>query len=107
LVGWIERASGGNADEARGIFSEAIASFASTGDEALTQSGILALADILKKDGMKGIREISDFVNDINWNNPIQAASRLKEELEHGRGATKEFAQAVSSMGQGFLGAGS
>jgi hypothetical protein len=38
------------------------------------------------------MEDVSNFVENVNWNNSIEAATALREEIEHGTGAAKEFA---------------
>jgi hypothetical protein len=43
------------------------------------------------------LENVSDFINSINWGSSIEAAAALREEIQRGSGAAKEFAQTLSS----------
>jgi hypothetical protein len=53
------------------------------------------------------MEELSSFIQDIDWSNPIEAAHRLNQEISTGTGLTKEYAQNILNAGSSFLSASS
>ena len=51
--------------------------------------------------------ELADFIENIDWSSPIEAAYQLNREVNKGNGISKEFAENMTSVENGFLGAGS
>ena len=50
------------------------------------------------------LKDIETFVNNVDWSSPIQAAHQLRMEIEHGTGASKEYAAELLKIGNSALG---
>ena len=77
-----------------------------TGDQALVDTGYQKFMEISQTGSAEDLQDISDFVEGIDWTNPIQAAKQLNNEIENGTGATKEYAAALLSVGSSALDSG-
>lgn len=92
-------------DTLDGVFSTMMRS----GDDAVVSSGYLNFIGLAnKKDTTwEEVQELANYINEINWANPIEAASQLNETLKTGSNIAKGFAQTVLSSNAQFFGAGS
>ena len=62
---------------------------------------------LLNTENQEAFVELSDFISNIDWSNPIMAADEIKTAMETGTPAVKTMAEEIFNLGQGFLGAGS
>jgi hypothetical protein len=61
------------------------------GDDSLASTAFEEYA----RAGVEASEQLTAFTEEINWNNPIEAAKSLRLEAENGTGATKEYAKAL------------
>lgn len=86
----------------RGGLGEIYNSLEATGDTGLTKAGqdaYLQLAGDLSKEGTARLEEVNNLISNIDFSNPIQSISRLKQEIKEGTGTTKQFAQTLLNAG--------
>lgn len=82
-----------------------------TGDEAIATEGLKAYLRIAEDTSLdtaiaKGrLNDIEKFVNQVDWSNPIEAAHRLRQEIEYGSGASIEYARNLLEVGKSAFGA--
>ena len=88
-------------------FDSAIKSLEYTGDKDLISAGIQGLQATAQYGTKADVEQIANFINEVNWSSPIEAASALNDELKTGTNLTKEFAQGMLNVNSSFLGAGS
>ena len=95
-------------------FASLIDSISDSGDEGIIEQAITKFREMSgAMDGNKlvynteELQAVSDLVSEINWNNPIQAAARLNEEIQSGTPATREYAESLLQVENSVLGAGS
>ena len=80
-----------------------------SGDDAIVGAGY---GNFITKAMQKGtdfaeLESLSDFITNVDWASPIEAAYQLNQEIERGSGLSQEFAKNMMSIQQGYLGAGS
>ena len=90
-----------------GAFDSVISSLEATGDTDLIAAGLQGFQTVAQFGTQAEVEELKSFISDTNWNNPIEAASALNEELETGSGLTKTYAQQLLDVESSYLGAGS
>ena len=79
-----------------------------TGDEALVSAGAAEFMRVASETSdITQLEQISDFVGSVNWGNSIEAAAALREEIQRGSGAAKDFAQTLSNAQLNYLSIGS
>ena len=95
-------------------FASLIDSISDSGDEGIIEQAITKFREMSSAmDGnnlvynTEELQAVSDLVSEINWNNPIQAAARLNEEIQSGTPATREYAESLLQVENSVLGAGS
>ena len=95
-------------------FASLIDSISDSSDEGIIEQAITKFREMSgAMDGNKlvynteELQAVSDLVSEINWNNPIQAAARLNEEIQSGTPATREYAESLLQVENSVLGAGS
>ena len=75
-----------------------IGSLESTGDQELVTAGL----EYFKVTGMEGtkeeVQELSEFIESISWEDPIQGAYQLNQEIKEGSALTKDFASVITSL---------
>ena len=76
-------------------------------NEALTENVYSQFIKTAIEGNEQQINELSDFINEVDWSNPIEATNSLNKELRHGTSASKDFAQNIIDANQSFLGLGS
>ena len=81
------------------------------GDEAIAAEGLKAYLRIAEDTNLdtvfaKGqLDDIEKFVNQVDWSNPIEAAHKLRQEIEYGSGASIEYARNLLEIGKSAFGA--
>ena len=88
-------------------FDSAIKNLEYTGDKDLISAGIQGLQATAQYGTKADVEQIANFISEVNWSSPIEAASALNDELKTGTNLTKEFAQGMLNVNSSFLGAGS
>ena len=80
-----------------------------SGDDAIVGAGYgNFITKAMEKDTSPAeLEKLSDFITEVNWSSPIEAAHQLNQELKQGSGLAQEFARNMTSVEQGYLGAGS
>jgi hypothetical protein len=78
--------------EVRDMLDSALTALSKTGDNKLIQNGIFELMDAGLANDIDKFTEVSQFINKVNWNDPVEAVSRLNREIKIGSGASKDFA---------------
>jgi hypothetical protein len=53
------------------------------------------------------VTELADFINSIDWSDPIAAAHALNQEIKYGSGITQEYATQLMKVDSSFLSASS
>lgn len=89
------------------ILDGVLSSLEKTGDEALITKGFEQFRETAMIGTKEEMEELSSFIQDIDWSNPIEAAYKLNQEIATGTGLTKEYAQSIANMGSSFLSASS
>ena len=89
------------------ILDGVLSSLEKSGDEALITKGFEQFRETAMAGTKEEMEELSSFIQNIDWSNPIEAAYRLNQEIATGTGLTKEYAQGIVNMGSSFLGASS
>lgn len=71
-----------------------------TGDQKLVNVGYKAIMDAaeLNDNGASALK-ISNFIQDIDWSNPIEAVYQLNQEIEHGSELTANLASQFLKVG--------
>ena len=90
-----------------GILDGVLSSLEKSGDEALITQGFEQFRETAMAGTKEEMEELSSFIQDIDWSNPIEAAHRLNQEISTGTGLTKEYAQNILNAGSSFLSASS
>ena len=80
-----------------------------SGDDAIIGAGYGNFITKAMEEGTEPVEleKLSEFITDVNWSSPIEAAYQLNQELKHGSGLAQEFARNMTSIEKGYLGAGS
>ena len=82
-----------------------LASLELTGDEDLISKGFMQFRKITSEGDLKDVQQIASFINNINWNDPIEAAARLNKELKVGTDLTKAYSLEILNANSSFLNA--
>lgn len=90
--------------EVRDMLDSALSALSKTGDNKLIQNGIFELIDAGLENNVEKFTELSQFIDEVNWSDPVEAVSRLNREIKIGTGTSKEFAQNLMDMNSSFLG---
>ena len=77
-----------------------------TGDFSIISQGFEFFKNTAITGTQQEVDQLTKFIEQINWSDPIDAAYKLNKELAYGSELTKGFAQAVNSLDSSFLGAG-
>lgn len=78
-----------------------------SGNEDFSAFGVNTFREFATDKTKQEMEDVSNFVENVNWGNSIEAAAALREEIKHGTGAAKEFAQTLSNANLNYLSIGS
>ena len=80
-----------------------------SGDDAIIGAGYGNFITKAMEEGTTSVEleKLSEFITDVNWSSPIEAAYQLNQELKYGSGLAQEFAKNMTAVEKGYLGAGS
>lgn len=90
----------------RDTLSSIFSKLGEAGDQALIDAGYQKFMEISQTGSAEDLQDINDFVEGVDWTNPIQAAKQLNNEIENGTQVTKEYAAALLSVGSSALDGG-
>jgi hypothetical protein len=79
-------------EEFRYVIDNVISSLENSGDEILADKGYQLFQEAAMERSASEVTELANFINSINWNDPIDAAHSLNQELKSGSGITQEYA---------------
>lgn len=96
----------GNSEEMRSILNSSISVFEGINNRQFASNIFAQYAGRSLVLDESGFKELSTFVQNINWNNPINAMKAIQQEAKNGSAATKEFAQGLLDMSNSAIGAG-
>jgi len=93
-------------DWIRTAFEGVFSSLEKTGDDALISKGYEQFRDVAITSTAEEVKDLSYFIEKIDWSNPIDSAYALNQEIERGTGLTKEYAQGMLEVDSSFFSAG-
>ena len=96
----------------RGTLEGVFSSLERSGDSALISAGYSnflgqAVAGKDEVSARADVEELAEYINGINWANPIESMNQLNDTIANGTGLAKQFAQSIKDSNSAFLGAGS
>lgn len=94
-------------EDFRYILDNVMSSFEGTGDEVLADKGYQLFQEAAMERSATEVTELADFINSIDWSDPIAAAHALNQEIEYGSGITQEYATQLMKVDSSFLSASS
>ena len=90
-------------DQIRFTLENVISSLQLTGDEPLTSAGFDYFKKIAQIGTQKDVDNLSNFIESIDWTDPINGAHELRLAISKGSEITRGFAETVLSVDDGFL----
>lgn len=94
-------------EDFRNTLQDVFDSVSRSDDEALIGNVYSQFIKTAIEGNKQQVNELSDFINEVDWSNPIEATNSLNKELRHGTSASKDFAQNIIDANQSFFGLGS
>ena len=94
-------------DEGRNMLESVFSSLERSGDKSIIRAGYGNFMTMALQASKEEVQELSDFISQIDWSNPIEAASKLKSEIKVLNGVTGDFSKNMLSLKTGFLGTAS
>ena len=90
-------------EQIRFTLENVITSLETTGDDSLISSGYEYFRDIALSGSQKDIDQLSNFIDHIDWSDPINGAYELNQAVSKGSEITRGFAETVLAVDDGFL----
>ena len=90
-------------EQIRFTLENVIASLETTGDDSLISSGYEYFRDVALSGGQKDIEQLSNFIDHIDWSDPINGAYELNQAISKGSEITRGFAETILAVDDGFL----
>ena len=107
----------GYGEDFRNMLEGVFSSLSMSGDSSIIAAGYgnfiskafggLGENGIVSETAKKEVKELAEFIQGIDWSNPIEGASRLKQEIKSGSEITKQFAKNMLTNSDHFFGLGS
>jgi hypothetical protein len=94
-------------DEGRDMLESVFSSLERSGDKSIIGAGYGNFITTALTGSKEEAQDLANFISQIDWSNPIEAASALKKEVESSNEVTKKFSNNMLMVKTGFLGAAS
>ena len=90
-------------EQIRFTLENVIGSLEMTGDDSLISSGYEYFRDVALSGNQKDVEQLSEFIDSIDWTDPINGAYKLNQAVSKGSEITRGFAETILSVDEGFL----
>ena len=94
-------------EQIRDTLEEVFSSLESTADFNIISQGFEYFKNFALAGTQEDVDQLTNFIEQVDWSNPIDSVYKLNREIEKGTIITKGFAQTITEVDSAFLSSGS